>query len=966
MYFIKFTKPYITTSSQVFLCFCFTIAFALLNKTSFAQNEQYIITHYSPEDYRAGIQNIDLTQNRNQSIYIANNLGIISFDGEKWEQHDLHSGKKKRSLAFSASENRLYVGAQGVFGYYHDDWDYTDLSVRLDPQDQNFDDVWDTYILGQNVYFCTFAGIYVYDTQADQIQVKRWSGGLNKAFLVGQNVLCQGTDGTLLEVGSIIEKKNWPQMGHSDQLSGVLSEEDAYLLFYNSGRIEKISPYSSEWVYPSLSKAIAGKYVNHVLELSDRRIAIATQTAGLYIYHRRSGEIEHIQEEDGLASNACLRSYQDQQGHLWVGLQNGIAKIDINAPMRLIEQSVGIDGSGYDAIDVPSGTYYTSSNGIYYRPQATDQAQFLAGSEGPAYSMHSIAGRTYACHHRGLYELQNGSAQHIADINGLWDIKIYQRDPRYAVGGSYTGLHLFKIGPDRRLEHLGPLDGFEESSRYLHEDPDGQIWVSQYYKGLYEIDLDIPNRKAYATYIEQGDLPIYDQVSIHRIDDRLALSTRHGLYWIDTQTRKITRDSSIFPELHSANIFALQQDQENNIHVIAESFSGMYRRTSPTQYTFTPTSLSKMQYSINNDLLSIASNVQEGVLISANEGFIHYRPNEEYQQRNNPLTLRHVYSQSLDSFLIRSTPFEDRSQEGPTLKLDYKHNDVEIAVGPSQLSEAPMRYRYWMEGLEAGYGPWLSTPSRSYNHLNSGKYTLHAQAIDYLGQTSSSPSLRIEIGTPWYKAWYAILGYIALALLLLRWRSKQQRKVYREKEAKRKAAEKEKIAAKEAQLKEIEKEKNNAISSLKEKQMATELRHVNNLLAASTMNLVVKNEFIETIKAEVEEIRSKGKNVETRHALDKIIKEIDSSLRLQEDWEQFEFHFDQVHGDFLTRLRSEHPNLTPNEQKLCAMLRLNLSTKEIAHLMSISQRGVEVARYRLRKKLDLEKGQNLAKFILKY
>jgi DNA-directed RNA polymerase specialized sigma24 family protein len=106
--------------------------------------------------------------------------------------------------------------------------------------------------------------------------------------------------------------------------------------------------------------------------------------------------------------------------------------------------------------------------------------------------------------------------------------------------------------------------------------------------------------------------------------------------------------------------------------------------------------------------------------------------------------------------------------------------------------------------------------------------------------------------------------------------------------------------------------------------------------------------------------------VETKHALEKIVREIDTTLRLQEDWRQFEYHFDQIHGDFLNRLREHFHDLTPNEQKLCALLRLNLSTKEISNLMSISLRGVEIARYRLRKKLGLDLGQNLSKFILEY
>jgi len=101
-------------------------------------------------------------------------------------------------------------------------------------------------------------------------------------------------------------------------------------------------------------------------------------------------------------------------------------------------------------------------------------------------------------------------------------------------------------------------------------------------------------------------------------------------------------------------------------------------------------------------------------------------------------------------------------------------------------------------------------------------------------------------------------------------------------------------------------------------------------------------------------------------ALERLIREIDTTLKVQEDWKQFEYHFDKVHGDFLSRLTIEFVDLTPGEQKLCAFLRLKMDTKEIANLMGISLRGVEVARYRLRKKLGLDKNQNLSKFILEY
>ena len=87
--------------------------------------------------------------------------------------------------------------------------------------------------------------------------------------------------------------------------------------------------------------------------------------------------------------------------------------------------------------------------------------------------------------------------------------------------------------------------------------------------------------------------------------------------------------------------------------------------------------------------------------------------------------------------------------------------------------------------------------------------------------------------------------------------------------------------------------------------------------------------------------------------------------KIDEDWEQFSHHFDQVHVNFMERLRKKYPQITTNDEKLCAYLRLNLSTKETAQMMNISVRGVEASRYRLRKKLGLSNDENLIEFMMR-
>ncbi|HWK99165.1 MAG TPA: LuxR C-terminal-related transcriptional regulator, partial [Parapedobacter sp.] len=64
------------------------------------------------------------------------------------------------------------------------------------------------------------------------------------------------------------------------------------------------------------------------------------------------------------------------------------------------------------------------------------------------------------------------------------------------------------------------------------------------------------------------------------------------------------------------------------------------------------------------------------------------------------------------------------------------------------------------------------------------------------------------------------------------------------------------------------------------------------------------------------------------------------------------------------KLKADHPELVPNDMKLCAYLRMNMSSKEIASLLNITTRGVEIRRYRLRKKLNLAPGKNLTEFLM--
>ncbi|HAD11499.1 MAG TPA: hypothetical protein DCF33_03575 [Saprospirales bacterium] len=929
---------------------------------------KYPVQNFTSSDYKAGIQNIDFAQNRDMTLFVANNLGILSYSGQSWGKHAVLTGKKQRSLAFDEKSGRLYFGSQGEFGYFDGDWNLVSLQDKIPQTAPDFDEVWDVFLLHSKVYFCTFQGIYVYDGQS--VSVLAHPDGFNRTFRTSGKLFAQSRQGHLLEIkDQELVIPTYLRNSGKETIAGLIAQDGGFLVMYNSGKIEFANSFGVTGKYDGLSRVLQGKYVNHVLQLSDTRLAISTQTAGIFLFDLQKQVIENISTKEGLLSNVCLRAFQDHSGNLWVGMQNGIALIDINSPMRFINQDINIQGSGYEAYQREEGTYYTTSNGIYFLAKNTSQSVFLKGTEGPAYGMQSISGRLYAGHHTGLFMLANGQAKRIASTHGLWQVKQLQANPGYAIGGTYSGLYLFKVNEKMELQGIGKISGFDESSRFFEEDREGRIWVGQFYKGLYQITLlpDLTAASVYKMTLAEG-LPVEDQIILSRIDNELYIGTPKGLYMLDQNNNRIIKSEAFSRVIGEQQVYLLAQDYQKNVHVYTEGMAGFFKQISADNYTFVPSSLFQQRYSFKRNLLNISINILNGVLFNANEGFIHYRPELENRlAEEKPLMVRKIVNVAEGSILYQRNPFEAKPDTLLPLTVSYRAKVLQFEVEAFQFNGVSNQlFRYYLKGFDEGYGEWTHAPIKEYTNLREGNYEFSAQTKNYLGQIITSKPVLLKVEPPLYRSLLARVFYVALGILMLVLVSRLQKQRYKQKTLAIEEAKQKELLKKQQELTEIEQQKDRALRQVEEDKMKSELRHLNSLMAASTMNLVVKNEFMETIKQELEEVKRKGKSIETKQALEKIVREIDTTLRLQEDWEQFEYHFDQVHGDFLNRLREHFHDLTPNEQKLCALLRLNLSTKEISNLMSISLRGVEIARYRLRKKLGLDLGQNLSKFILEY
>ena len=175
------------------------------------------------------------------------------------------------------------------------------------------------------------------------------------------------------------------------------------------------------------------------------------------------------------------------------------------------------------------------------------------------------------------------------------------------------------------------------------------------------------------------------------------------------------------------------------------------------------------------------------------------------------------------------------------------------------------------------------------------------------------------------------------------------------------------MRAKEAQFQIEEEKKEKELIKLRNEHLEIELKHKSSELADSTMNLVRKNDMLQEIDMQMGQLAAEITKEKNKAAAAKIIRDVRRSIQRNitddDNWEKFEENFNLVYNNFLDKLVAQFPLLKLNDRKLCAYLKMELSSKEMAALLNTSVRSVETARYRLRKKLNLEQGENLTNFI---
>lgn len=926
-----------------------------------------LIRNYNPEEYSGGIQNWQISQDRKGIIYVANNFGLLQFDGNDWHQFNVTNATKMRSLAINEN-GRIYAGYQGDFGYFEADsigqLNYVSLKSKIPEKYREIDETWKTYFIKGKAYFCTFSYVYVYED--DQIRVIDPQSILDISFesknKIYSHIPSKGLH--VIENGRFHSKEHMTFFSDKIVSSVTSIDENNLLITTSRNGIWLLGPKGIRPFNRNLNALFEETFINCALLLSNGNLAIGTQNNGIYIIDLEGNILINVNKERGLLSRTILSIFEDQNKNIWVGQNNGISFLEVQSPFREINENIGLPGTGYSAISSQNDLYLGTNNGVY---SFDGEPQEVSGSEGQTYFLQEVSGNLILNHNEGAFFINDNKAENFFNNTGSW---MFVKWFNYYFQGAYDGIYVYRNNLNNKV---GKINSFYESSRILTLDKDSILWVSHGYKGLFKISLS--RERLLDPKIEffnrENGLPTNLQNTITKIDGEIKVISEEGILNYDYKSKTFSQDSILSSYFNGSQVNVMKPDVFGNIYFITNTSLGFLEKIGPNNYVKHDQSFNKVRKLLNDDLPNINIINANQVLFGAKEGFVLFDRNNFYEQSEEKFytLIRDVYNSydTLFTYLAGNMHLNGRSGTHSIPEINYKQNNITFRFSSTSYSTTTNpQFQYKLEGFNKEWSEWTNVNSKDYTNLREGEYIFQVRSKNALNQISEVEEFKFTVLSPWYRSPMAYIIYVVLSLTALISLMVVLDKRYEKEKQKLDRKRLEEIGEKEKQLDTITKQSESEIEQLKNEKLQSEIDYMNSELATNTMHLLNKNEFINGVKSNLESVVKKSTNEEVKSNIRKIVKEIEKNVQDEDDWANFQIHFDKVHGDFSKRFQTEYPKLSPQDVKLSTYLRLNLSTKEIANLLNISVRGVEIARYRLRKKLNLERSQNLTEFILNY
>ncbi|MDR6966865.1 DNA-binding CsgD family transcriptional regulator/ligand-binding sensor domain-containing protein [Flavobacterium arsenatis] len=923
------------------------------------------INNYKKSDYKGGTQNWGIDQDANGNLYFANNSGLLKFDGSSWSEYNIPNNSSIRSLKVGGS-NKIYAGGYNEFGYFEPNEKgkllYHSVSKLVNENNRHqIDFIWKIHQFKNEIIYQAFEKAYIYNGKT--LKLIEAPGKFQFSFVVNDRLYFQDSSFGLMEYvnGKLVVLPGTMVLNNTE-VWGIfpLSKTKMLVTTLDKGLFVYENNILTQWE----TEANAFMKKNSCLggvEIQKKFIALNSVLDGVVITDLEGNILQHINRKKGMQNNTVLSSFIDSKNNLWLGLDNGITFINESSPFTYFGFSYGIS-TVYASVVHNNNLYVATNQGLFYHSWGKtfkeDSFELVQGTTGQAWNIQVIDGQLFCGHNRGMLQVSGNKVVKTLDSNGYWSLKKIPNQPNLLIGSNYSGFAIFqKIGNEWSFRNY--IEGMTKSAS-TYEIEDQNVWLKKD-EFLYQMKLsnDFMKFKSIKTY--QNLSPTERGIaSIQKINNRIYFQNNNHFYRYSAERDLFFEDkqmSVLFKDLPM--IRSSFQDKIGNIWYIYNESIGVLKKDNETGYENILAPFSNLTGNILFDYLSINTIDSRNIFIGMTDGLAHYDPELLNNFSSKPKAFIRSFSFPSDTLIVGNIP------KNKVYEIPYQSNNVKFTFSsPTYENLANVEFSYKLEGFDENWSNWTTVSMKEYTNLREDDYCMKVRVRNSYGVISEPAEVAFTVRPPFYRHFLAYIFYLMAIVgivYLIRQRIKmkirknkyyetiEQRRLYLEKEAK--------IRQEQFELeKEIERLKND---KLKIKILAKDKELVNN-----SLQVVKKNKILNGIIHKLKDIDVENMDDSVKFQFGKLNKSIVKEVNADKSWKDLEKHIKNVHFDFLKRLKEKYPTISPRELDLSTYLLMNMSTKEIAEIMNISSGGVELARYRLRKKLELNKKENLIGFLM--
>lgn len=746
----------------VFGCLFLIIGNAQNRQPFFDKGFPFIQT-FTAQDYDGFVNNYAFTQDTNGFIYSANQGSVLEFDGFNFKT--ILAGKNRVTVVYASKKGTIYIGSVNEFGYLSEPSDstsilkeYISLKDLLLPDESGIGSIGEIVETSQGIFFRSRSHI-IWLSESKIVKIFRSKSWFEFAAVVEEKLFVKEKDMPL----SYLNNQELHYLDQTDVYSqysvrSILpGKSDSIIIGFSSGDFIQVNNHSFKKLSVESSHYLSEKRFYRGIRLRNGKFVFGTFQGGIVIADEFGKTETVIDKNTGLLSDAVYALFEDAEGNLWVGHDNGFSVVKFSVPIRILDERLGINEIPAKGIEFENELWLITQNGVLTVNAVS--ANFIKKEKFSGNCKNLFKMSKYLLTNCGnkLWFFKDGLVHSInydvEDIIPLWEnsteVLIKRRD-----GYEISKIDFF----DKKIVPVKPnfdLKGIITTSFTKGN----EVWVSTISEGIYRLEKKGAIFEAQHFPIHQKIKEDNKSVRLGNIDDKVLALTSARIFRFDELENDFIRDESYTSNLTNdyLSVFEIMKTKADDIWLRANRNYFLFSDQGGN--LITKSEIIKMLNEFvdqHNQTLSLS---KDEMLILSDRKLISVKTEENYEQKDFKTSIREVFIRN-DSLMNGGAPRD--------YVLSYNDNELRFTYsGASFIDSKSNEYQYKLDGYDEFWSTWSTETQKDYTNLKEGKYIFKVRSRNIAGANGVEDSISFTILSPWYRTWWAYSLYTLIVGFLI-------------------------------------------------------------------------------------------------------------------------------------------------------------------------------------------------------